>query len=132
MALLFALLWPTAGFSILTGAWLPDWLSLLRPVPLLLAQGLLLAYAVLWIVLAIDTLRLVRLVKTGRGARFGIAAGRRGPHRGRQRDRRVRGVGGRHRPRDPGLDLPGDRARGAAQRRLLQHPAARRRQRRGP
>ncbi|MGC5222290.1 LCP family protein [Micromonospora sp. DT81.3] len=73
VGLLFALLWPTAGLSILTGAWLPDWLSLLRPVPLFIAQGLLLGYAVLWIVLAIDTLRLVRLVKTGRGARFGIA-----------------------------------------------------------
>lgn len=41
---------------------------------LLLAQGLLIAYAVLWIILTVDTLRLVRLVKTGRGARFGIAA----------------------------------------------------------
>jgi LCP family protein required for cell wall assembly len=41
---------------------------------LLAAQGLLLAYAVLWIVLTIDTLRIVRLVKTGGGARFGIFA----------------------------------------------------------
>ncbi|HWI31352.1 MAG TPA: LCP family protein, partial [Microbacterium sp.] len=75
VALLFALLWPTAGLSILTGAWLPDWLSLLRPLPLFLAQGLLIAYAVVWVVLAIDTLRLVRLVKTGSSARFGIALG---------------------------------------------------------
>jgi LCP family protein required for cell wall assembly len=73
VGVLFALLAPTAGLSIVTSAWLPDWLALLRPVPLLLAQGLLIAYAVLWIVLTIDTLRLVRLVKTGRGARFGIA-----------------------------------------------------------
>lgn len=73
-AVLAALLAPTAGLSIITGAWLPGWLALLRPVPLLLIQGLLLAYAVLWIVLTIDTVRLVRLVKTGRGARFGIAA----------------------------------------------------------
>lgn len=71
---LFALLAPTAGLSIATGAWLPDWLGLLRPVPLLIAQGLLIAYAVLWVVLTIDTLRLVRLVKTGTGARFAIAA----------------------------------------------------------
>ncbi|WP_137843437.1 LCP family protein [Microbacterium sp. 2FI] len=41
---------------------------------LLFAQALLFAYAVLWLVLAVDTLRLVRLVKTGTGARFGIAA----------------------------------------------------------
>jgi len=73
VALLFALLAPTAGLSIATSAWLPDWLGLLRPLPLLIAQGLLIAYAVLWIVLTIDTLRLVRLVKTGRWARFAIA-----------------------------------------------------------
>ena len=110
LGLLFALLWPTAGFSILTGAWLPDWLSLLRPVPLLVAQGLLLAYAVLWVVLAIDTLRLVRLVKTGRGARFGIAMAAvvlpcRERHGG------IRRVGCRHGARDPRLDLPGRRGR---------------------
>ena len=73
VAVLFALLAPLAGFSIVTGAWLPSWLSLLRPLPLLLIQGVLIAYAVLWIVLTIDTLRLVRLVKTGPLARFGIA-----------------------------------------------------------
>jgi LCP family protein required for cell wall assembly len=38
-----------------------------------LAQVVFAAYAVLWAVLTIDTLRLVRLVKTGRGARFAIA-----------------------------------------------------------
>lgn len=74
LLILFALLAPTAGLSIVTGAWLPDWLALLRPLPLLLLQGLLIVYALLWIVLTIDTLRLVRLVKTGGGARFGIAA----------------------------------------------------------
>lgn len=73
VSLLFALMWPTAGLSIVTGAWLPDWLALLRPGVLLLIQGLLLAYGVLWIVLTVDTLRLVRLVKTGGAARFGIA-----------------------------------------------------------
>jgi len=73
VALLFALLAPTAGLSIITGAWLPDWLGLLRPLPLLIAQGAIIAYAMLWIVLTIDTLRLVRLVKTGRWARFAIA-----------------------------------------------------------
>lgn len=73
ISLLFALLAPTAGLSIVTSAWLPDWLGLLRPVPLLLAQGLLIAYAVLWVVLTVDTLRLVRLVKTGGFARFAIA-----------------------------------------------------------
>ena len=73
IGLLFALLAPTAGLSLVTSAWLPDWLGLLRPLPLLIAQGVLLAYAVVWIVLTIDTLRLVRLVRTGRGARFAIA-----------------------------------------------------------
>lgn len=41
---------------------------------LLALQGILLAYAVLWIVLTIDTLRLVRLVRTRPKARVGIAA----------------------------------------------------------
>ena len=41
---------------------------------LLAVQIALLAYAVLWVVLTIDTLRLVRLVKTRRGARPAIAA----------------------------------------------------------
>ncbi|WP_228479480.1 LCP family protein [Microbacterium atlanticum] len=73
VTLLFALLAPTAGLSLITSAWLPDWLGLLRPLPLLIAQGVLIGYAVLWIVLTIDTLRLVRLVRTGPGARFAIA-----------------------------------------------------------
>lgn len=74
VAVLFALLAPTAGLSVATGAWLPDWLALLRPVPLLLAQAALIGYAVLWAVLTVDTLRLVRLVRTGTVARFGIVA----------------------------------------------------------
>ena len=69
---LAALLWPSAAFTIMTGAWLPEWLSLLRPVPLTLVQLVIVAYIVLWIVLTIDTLRLVRLVRTGTAARFGI------------------------------------------------------------
>lgn len=73
VAMLFALLAPTAALSLVTGAWVPSGLALLRPVPLLVIQGALLAYAVLWIVLTVDTLRLVRLVKTGRIARFPIA-----------------------------------------------------------
>lgn len=73
IAALAALLAPTAAFSFIIGAWIPDFLSLLRPLPLLIAQGLLIAYGVLWVVLTIDTLRLVRLVKTGPIARFGIA-----------------------------------------------------------
>jgi LCP family protein required for cell wall assembly len=72
VTLLFALLAPTAGLSIITGAWLPDFLALLRPLPLLIAQGLFIAYGVLWIVLTVDALRLVRLVRTGTWARFGI------------------------------------------------------------
>jgi LCP family protein required for cell wall assembly len=39
-----------------------------------LVQGLMVAYAVLWFVLTIDTLRLVRLVKAAPGARAWIAA----------------------------------------------------------
>ncbi|WP_438353567.1 LCP family protein [Microbacterium sp. CJ88] len=56
-----------------TGAWIPDWLAWFRWLPLTLVQGVLIAYAVLWIVLTIDTLRLVRLVRTGSVSRFAIA-----------------------------------------------------------
>ncbi len=66
------LLWRQGTVSIVTGAWLPEWLGFFRAAPLTLIQIVLLAYAVLWIVLTIDTLRLVRLVKTGAVARFGI------------------------------------------------------------
>lgn len=58
---LSALLWQQVFLTIVT-----NWFALL------LIQGLLIAYAVLWLVLTIDTLRLVRLVKTGAAARFGI------------------------------------------------------------
>ncbi|MBY0687180.1 LCP family protein [Microbacterium marinilacus] len=43
-------------------------------VLLTIAQVAIAAYGVLWIVLGIDTLRLVRLVKTATPARYGIAA----------------------------------------------------------
>jgi len=68
-------MWVVALLAVLTGLM---WRSLLvtlatNPFLLLLAQAVLLAYAVLWIVLTIDTLRLARLVKTRPRARFGIA-----------------------------------------------------------
>lgn len=73
IAALFLVLAPTQLSAIMLGAWLPPWLSLLRWVPLTLVQVALVGYVVLWIVLTIDTLRLVRLVRTGSLARFGIA-----------------------------------------------------------
>ena len=63
LTVLCALLWQSGFITIAT-----NWFALVA------AQVLLLAYAVLWIVLTVDTLRLVRLVRTGRAARFGIAA----------------------------------------------------------
>ncbi|MFB8147839.1 LCP family protein [Microbacterium sp. NPDC056003] len=63
LSVLCALLWQSVFLTIAT-----NW------VVLVAAQVLLVAYAVLWIVLTVDTLRLVRLVRTGRAARFGIAA----------------------------------------------------------
>ncbi|GAB3029786.1 hypothetical protein GCM10027052_02260 [Parafrigoribacterium mesophilum] len=45
-----------------------------NPIALTVGQVLLAAYAVLWIVLTLDTLRLVRLIKTGPAARPFIAA----------------------------------------------------------
>lgn len=63
LAGLSALLWQQVLLTIVT-----NWFALL------LVQVLLLAYAVLWLALAVDTLRLVRLVKTGTGARLGILA----------------------------------------------------------
>jgi LCP family protein required for cell wall assembly len=71
---LCTLLWPAGAFSIVSGAWIPAPLLLLRPVPLLLVQGLCIAYAVLWIVLTVDTLRLVKLVKAKPLSRIGIPA----------------------------------------------------------
>jgi polyisoprenyl-teichoic acid--peptidoglycan teichoic acid transferase len=69
---LTTLLSPATGFALVSGAWIPDPLALLRPLPLLLAQALCIGYAVLWLVLAVDTLRLVRLVRTAPWARIGI------------------------------------------------------------
>ncbi|MFB8386163.1 LCP family protein [Microbacterium sp. NPDC055910] len=59
---LCALLWQSVFLTVAT-----NWFALLA------VQVVLIGYAVLWIVLTIDTLRLVRLVKTGGLARFGIA-----------------------------------------------------------
>ncbi|WZH37222.1 MAG: LCP family protein [Microbacterium enclense] len=70
---LFGLLAPSSLFALATGSFIPDFLAWFRWLPLTLVQLVLVGYAVLWIVLTIDTLRLVRLVKTGPLARFGIA-----------------------------------------------------------
>lgn len=56
-------LWRTAALTIVTNSWV-----------LTAAQLLLAGYALLWLVLTIDTLRLVRLVRAAPGARFWIAA----------------------------------------------------------
>lgn len=63
LTVLCAALWQTVFLTLATNT-----------IVLLLAQGVLLAYAVLWVVLTIDTIRLVRLVRTRGAARFGIAA----------------------------------------------------------
>lgn len=57
------LLWPRAIFSIFT-----------QTLALFVVQALLVVYAVIWIVLTFDTLRLVRLVKAAPRARPAIAA----------------------------------------------------------
>lgn len=62
LGILAALLWRTALVTLAT-----NWFFLT------LAQVALIGYAILWVVLTIDTLRLVRLVKTGSFARFAIA-----------------------------------------------------------
>jgi len=62
VGVLSALLWRTMLVTLAT-----NWFFLFA------VQIVLIGYAVLWTVLTIDTLRLVRLVKTGGGARFGIA-----------------------------------------------------------
>ncbi|MBZ4487079.1 LCP family protein [Microbacterium sp. cx-55] len=66
-----ALLSPSAIIGIAAATWIPEWLSALRSLPLLIAQGVLLLYGVLWAVLTIDTLRLVRFVKIEPWARIG-------------------------------------------------------------
>jgi len=55
------ILWRRAVLTVLTNQF-----------ALLLIEVLLIAYAVLWVVLTIDTLRIVRLVRTGGWARLGI------------------------------------------------------------
>ncbi|MFE1645666.1 LCP family protein [Microbacterium sp. P01] len=59
---LCALLWQPLLFTLAT-----NWFVLL------LAQALLIGYAALWAFLAVDTIRLVRLVKVGPAAKVGIA-----------------------------------------------------------
>lgn len=56
------LIWPQVIFSVFTNTW-----------SLWVVQIVLIAYAVLWVVLALDTLRLVRLVRTRPNARGWIA-----------------------------------------------------------
>ena len=73
LAALAGLLWPTGLFTLVTGSFLPDFLSALRPVPLTIVQIALFAYVALWIVLTIDTLRLVRLVRVGPLSRVAMA-----------------------------------------------------------
>jgi LCP family protein required for cell wall assembly len=57
------LIWPQVIFSIAT-----------NPIPLLVVQVVLVAYAVLWVVLTLDTLRLVRFVRVGERSRPWLAA----------------------------------------------------------
>lgn len=63
LAAVASLLWP---FAIL-------WIGT-NGIALLMIQGLLIAYAALWVILAIDTFRLVRLVKLRPLARIGVSA----------------------------------------------------------
>ncbi|MDX2377007.1 LCP family protein [Microbacterium sp. LRZ72] len=62
-AVALLVLWPQAAYVV--GA---------NPITLTLVQVLLLAYAVLWLVLTFDTLRLVRLIKLRPGARITVPA----------------------------------------------------------
>ncbi|MET0715675.1 MAG: LCP family protein, partial [Mycetocola sp.] len=62
-AIVAYLLWRSAILSVLTNSF-----------ALTAAQAILAAYAVLWFVLTVDTLRLVRLVRAAPGSRFWIAA----------------------------------------------------------
>lgn len=73
LAGLGALLMPSGLFALATGSFVPDFLSWFRPLPLTLVQIALIGYVVLWIVLTIDTLRLVRLVKVGPFSRVAMA-----------------------------------------------------------
>ena len=62
LALLLAWLWPIALYTIVAS-----------PVVLFIVQWLLVIYVVLWVALTLDTLRIVRLVKTSPRARSVIA-----------------------------------------------------------
>lgn len=62
LCLLLLWLWPVALYTIAA-----------NPVVLFVVQWLLVAYALLWIVLTLDTLRLVRLVKTWPRSRIALA-----------------------------------------------------------
>lgn len=61
LALIINAMWPVAMFTIASS-----------PIVLVLVQIAFVYYAILWLVLTLDTLRLVRLVKTGPRARFWI------------------------------------------------------------
>ncbi|MEY4040443.1 MAG: hypothetical protein RLZZ52_1311 [Actinomycetota bacterium] len=63
LTLLIGLLWPTAVFFL--GTWGPS---------LFVIQIALYFYALLWLILTIDTLRLVRIIKTGPRARWWVAS----------------------------------------------------------
>lgn len=63
LTLLIGLLWPTAVFFL--GTWGPS---------LFVIQIGLYFYAALWLILTIDTLRLVRIIKTGPRARWWVAS----------------------------------------------------------
>ncbi|MFJ4037647.1 LCP family protein [Microbacterium sp. NPDC090007] len=67
-----ALLSPSVLFAVATGSFIPEFLSWFRPLPLTLVQIALIGYLVLWIVLTIDTLRLVRLVRVGTISRIAM------------------------------------------------------------
>ncbi len=73
IAAVLALVWRTALLTVLVADLSLFGLFTIKAPVLLLLEVLFVAYLVLWIVLTIDTLRLVRLVKTGPRARFGIA-----------------------------------------------------------
>lgn len=69
----WAMLSWTSLLGFYTGAWIPDALSPLRAVPLLLVQGALFGYAALWLWLGINTLRHVRFVSLRPAARLWVA-----------------------------------------------------------
>ena len=109
------LIWPQVIFSVVT-----------MPIPLTIAQIVLVAYAVLWVILTLDTLRLVRLVRVGPRARPALAAFSvlllvlTAGWCGRCRVLRERG------PVRPRQCVLGIGAAGASGRRAVQHPPPRR------